>query len=508
MSKFAKSATPARLSPMSAGDASLVTHEGGDGFYRDHRAALFMLAASNMSGEDTFYEGKGERDARYRALIASVVAADPGWIARFVPYLRTTMLMRSASVVMAAEYARAKGPRSRAVVASACARPDEPGEMLGYWIARYGKRIPKPVKRGIADAAVRLFTEAAALKFDSARNAIRMGDVLDLCHAKPKAPWQSALFRHLLDRRRNHETPGEVLDVLPKIRAAAALEAMPVDARRAALPEAATVFTWERLSGWLPGGMDREAWEAIIPSMGVMALLRNLRNFDEAKVSDEVADLVAAKLSDPEAVKAARVFPLRFFSAFKALASLRWGRALERGIQATLANVPVLPGRTLIMVDNSASMRDRISARSAVRRCEVAGLFSAALALRCEHGVAVSYDYNPLRAFSPKGGEAVLLAAAELGQTRGGTNTWACTAHAVSQFGPFDRVVILTDEQAHDGAAALPGAFPVYTFNLAGYAPSHAPGDGRFVSFGGGLTDSCFTLLAEMDRARSGRWPF
>jgi hypothetical protein len=39
-----------------------------------------------------------------------------------------------------------------------------------------------------------------------------------------------------------------------------------------------------------------------------MALLRNLRNFDDADVGDEVA----AKLSDPDEIARSRQFPYRF----------------------------------------------------------------------------------------------------------------------------------------------------------------------------------------------------
>jgi hypothetical protein len=54
-------------------------------------------------------------------------------VGRFVPYLRETMHLRSASLVMAAEYVRAGGPWGRADVASALRRADEPAEMLAYW---------------------------------------------------------------------------------------------------------------------------------------------------------------------------------------------------------------------------------------------------------------------------------------------------------------------------------------------------------------------------------------
>ena len=116
---------------------------------------------------------------------------------------------------------------------------------------------------------------------------------------------QSALFKHLLDRRHHDDAVADPT-VLPMLAAAAALDAVPVDDRRDVLRErgasalAEAGFSWERLSGWLPGGMDAEAWEAVIPSMGVMALVRNLRNFDEAGIAEAAIDAVIAKITDAD----------------------------------------------------------------------------------------------------------------------------------------------------------------------------------------------------------------
>jgi TROVE domain len=83
------------------------------------------------------------------------------------------------------------------------------------------------------------------------------------------------------------------------------LAALPVDERRAA-PDPARLrsagMTWEAVAGWLQGPMDAAAWTALIPTMGYVALLRNLRNFDEAGVPDDVASTVAARLAGPEQV--------------------------------------------------------------------------------------------------------------------------------------------------------------------------------------------------------------
>jgi hypothetical protein len=111
--------------------------------------------------------------------------------------------MRSASVVIGAEYARAGMPDSRAVVASALQRADEPGELLAYWLSRYGRPIPSRVKRGVADAVRRLYTERALLKWDGAARGWRFGDVIEMVHPRPSADWQGDLFKFALDRRRH-----------------------------------------------------------------------------------------------------------------------------------------------------------------------------------------------------------------------------------------------------------------------------------------------------------------
>ena len=104
-----------------------------------------------MVGEDTFYERAADRDARFSTLVATVTQSNPDFIAGADPeggriglaqYLRQTMLMRSAAVVMAAEYVAAGGAGGRSVVARALQRPDEPAELLGYWITAHGKRCP------------------------------------------------------------------------------------------------------------------------------------------------------------------------------------------------------------------------------------------------------------------------------------------------------------------------------------------------------------------------------
>ena len=323
------------MAPIRTGRTRTLTHEGGAAYTRDVESDLFLLAATNMVGEDTFYERADTRDARFVALVREVTATNPAFVAGLVAYLRATMLMRSAAIVMAAEYVAAGGANGRAVIASALQRPDEPAEMLGYWLTTHGRNIPMPVKRGVADAVRRLYTERAALRYDGLTRQIRMADVIELVHPSPRDDAQSALFRWLLDRR-HHDDARADAEVLPVLAAAAELDAIAVDARRAALRErgsdalARAGFSWERLSGWLPGGMDAEAWETVIPSMGVMALVRNLRNFDQAGIGESAIERVIAKITDAHEVARARLFPYQVWAAYKHAPSDNWKRALGR----------------------------------------------------------------------------------------------------------------------------------------------------------------------------------
>ena len=108
-------------------------------------------------------------------------------MARFVPWLRDGAGLRTAAVVAAAEAAKALletgQPGGRQLIAGTLRRADEPGELLAYWMSRYGRAIPKPVKRGIGDTTFRLLTEYPLLKYDTAAHAFRFADVLALVHA-------------------------------------------------------------------------------------------------------------------------------------------------------------------------------------------------------------------------------------------------------------------------------------------------------------------------------------
>ncbi|MFF4498989.1 TROVE domain-containing protein [Streptomyces sp. NPDC001401] len=501
----------------------LRSYEGGKGRERDARSELFLLAVANFVSQQTFYETGTDRDDRFARLVRKLAVEDPTWTAGLLGWLRGEGNLRTASIVGAAEYVKARldagatdGPSNRQVVASVLQRPDEPGELLAYWTAMYGRSVPKPVKRGIADAVRRLYSGKSLLKYDTASKGYRFGDILNLVHAAPDPdkPWQGELFQYALDRRHNPDTavPPASNRVLAAHRE---LMSLPVARRRAVVTSrggakrlAEAGMTWEALAGWLQGPMDKAAWEAVIPSMGSMALVRNLRNFDQAGVSDKVAAQVAAKISDPAEVARSRQFPFRYLAAYQHAPSLRWSYPLEQALGHSLANVPALPGRTLILVDRSGSMWAPLSDRSELNRADAAAIFGTALALRAAEADLVEFGTTSRR-LSFDEGESVLKILGRFGDLGGTDTTSAIRAHYRGQ----DRVLIVTDEQyaySHHGdpTEQVPANVPVYTWNLAGYRAGHGPSGKANRHTFGGLSDAAFRMVPLLETARDADWPW
>ncbi len=527
MSKFNRAANPHRIKvngPISRVTTEPLptrrTEEGAPAYARDARSELFLLAVTNMVGENTFYESAGHRDERFEQLVRKVAVADPKWFRGFLVWLRNEANMRTASVVAAVEGAKALhaarvgGGR---YLFEGLARADEPGEALAYWLDRYGRPIPKPIKRGIADAATRLYDEFSFFKWDSERSAVRFADVIDLVRPDPANMRQNQLFRYILDARRGHNAITDGFVHASYLPMTVRQTEWRTNAGKSPLPVAGLLdpehirgagLTWEDVMSELGGKVSKaELWAALVPSMGYMALLRNLRNFDQAGVSDQVAQKVLAKLTDPDQVQRSRQFPLRFLSAYREAPSLRWGYGLETALDLSTAALPVLPGRTLVLVDMSGSMDANLSARSSVSRRDAAAVFAVALAKRNPAGTdLVQFGTRAERVVFSVGDSALKIASTKF-RGMGGTHTRA----AAQQFyAGHDRVIILTDEQSHDGdpTAVIPSSVPCYTWNLAGYRFGSTPaGRGNRHTFGG-LNDAAFKIVPLLERGEDAPWPW
>lgn len=531
--------------------STVTTHEGGTAWLREPKGELAMLGTSLFDGEDTFYEKARDRQVRWMELCGQVAREDPAWALGFLGWLRDDGNIRTASQrgAAAAVHARLADPASveadraftvtrergwnRRILAAACLRPDEPGELAAIWMAEYGRKMPKPVKRALADLARKLYTEYGLLNYDTASHAIRFGDVLALAHPRHDGTArQDRLFRYALDRRHGHENG--VPDELPMVRRHALLteKALGVNGEAsydglldpALLREAGV--TWNTALSLAGSKVPKKAlWEALMPVMPYMAAVRNLRNMDEAGVSDEAAAALAARLADPAQVARSRQFPFRFYSAYREAPSLRWGQALEVALLHSCQNVPALPGSTLILVDTSSSMTTKmLSARSKMNVATAAAIYACVLLARNPGARLYGFADGTFR-HEMKRGASVLKTAMDLvrrtGEAGHGTQTVAALR---STYHGEDRVIILTDMQAFQdyyGAYGYLSRGPrqtvtdvvpektwLYGFSLNGYTPSMVPsGEGTRHELGG-LTDTTFRMIPLLERGTDAPWPW
>lgn len=543
--------------------APTTTHEGGTGWIRTPQSELFLLATTShdITAEAFYADGPpkvgsvrhhptyrnepiyGTPDPhinRFRHLVQQCAITWPDWTHDFLVWLRTSANIRTAAVVGAVEAARAMVnagiPGGRQILADVLTRPDEPGEAVAYHLAVHGRKMPMPVKKGIGDAAKRLYNERALLKWDTASHAVRFGDVIEMTHPVASGyPGQSALFKHAIDRRHGRAD----LRALIADRANSRLPMVTANALlRSALSEHVSWdqvttdnlrqagMTWEDVLSLAGPDVNKTVlWRNLIPAMGFMARLRNLRNFDQNGLTDaDVAD-VLHMLTDPDQVAKSRQLPLRFLSAYRATSHLRWAYPLERALELSLANVPGLSGNTLILVDTSGSMADRLSEKSDLQRWDAAAAFGLAVARRCETAAVVSYSANYAgwsgnrelwKQFPQTPGES-LLSAINRWKTGGyfiggGTDTIGALKET---FNPkvHHRVILLTDEQhqaSRYGAtvdSVLPATTPLYTWNLSGERVGHTASNPYRITLGG-LVDSMFNVIPMVESGVSGLWPW
>lgn len=490
------------------------THQAGLGFKRSAKSELFLAGVSTFV-EDTFYEKADTRMARIRGLVQKVTLEDSQWIKDFVFWLRHTANMRSVSLAIALDAAKVLNDNKliggRQIVAAAMDRADEPGEAIAYWHSNYGRKIPQSVKRGIADAATKLYNERSIFKYDADGKAVRFADVIQLVHPAPSNVKQSAVFKFALDRRYNAKAEAPVELSVAKAREAvkglsgAELRKL---ANNGELTEhlRKSGMTWESLSSVIDGGMDAKAWEAVIPTMGYMALLRNLRNFINANVDRRVLNSVAKKISAEEEVAKSRQLPFRFWSAYSAIGNNNVFKfAIDDALNASAKNVPSLKGKTLILVDVSGSMFWHNSSKSDVTNIDSATLFAGVLASRANNADVVwfgsrSGKVNFKRTDSP------LEIMRKINREGGGTNLESAVRTWYKN--DYDRVIVLTDEQHNGGRvfSSVPSNVPVFVWNLGGYAAAASNQTNVFTQ--GGLSDNSFSYIELIEAGVNEDWPW
>lgn len=401
------------------------THEGAPAY--GNLTPVQRLRRSLLScflWEDGFYEdGKSIADR----ITENATKVDPRQLADLAIEARTKSNLRHAPLVLLTVLAKIGSGTSvlSDTIPKVIRRADELTELLAiYW--RDGKRpISAQMKKGLAKAIARF--DAYQLAKYNREGAIKLRDVLFLVHAKPEGEEQIALFKKLAENEL--ESPD----------------------------------TWEVA---LSAGADKkETFERLLRenNLGYLALLRNMRNMADSGVD---CGLIEQGLANAKGFD--RVYPFRFVASARACPQFE--PMIDAALVRKIDGMDKLSGTTVVLVDVSGSMDEKLSAKSDMRRIDAA---SAMGAIVRSDVLRVFTFSNEMVEVAPRRGMAGVDAIVK-SQPHGGTYLGRAV-QTLNGHVPYDRLIVITDEQSHDVVPGPKGK--AYMINVAsnkngvGYGP-------------------------------------
>jgi 60 kDa SS-A/Ro ribonucleoprotein len=411
-------------------------HEGGLAFNVSPELELVLRSATCLVEEPKFYGKTGDTEIAIKEIVAKVATRDPEFILQLAAYARNELYLRSLPqmlMIEAMQYQQCK-QYVKAYAPLIMKRADEITESLAYFIAKNGKigtegkaSLPHCYRDALVAQMCNL-TEYEVGKYKAGnKKEVTFKDVLRLVHPVPMDVATEKLFKAIIN---------DTVEI----------------------PE-----TWETYIS--ANGSTKETWEHIIPKMGYMALLRNLRNFVEKKVSIHYLDMALDKLANDEEIAKSKQFPFRFLSASRELSKVSDAndpfilkpiqKALNYAIETSVKNVPRLKGRTFILVDNSGSMDNaQVSRMSSVNAKEVAGVMGA-LAYKISKNPIVGVFAETFKIVDIDG-MRLLDAAEKISSTDVGGSTYAYKGieYLHNNAITIDRIILLSDMQCYNEADA------------------------------------------------------
>lgn len=393
------------------------THEGGRAFpHLKPEQQLRRSVLACMLWEREFYESGETIADRISTLVEQ---CSPQAVADLAIEARSTFNLRHAPLLLLEGLTKTGAGSSLVAdtIEATIQRADELAEFVAlYW--RNGKRpLSAQTKKGLA-RAFRKFDAYQLAKYNR-DGAVKLRDVMFLVKPKPKDDEQAEVFRKLANKE---------------------LEA----------PD-----TWEVA---LSGGADKkETFERLIRegNLGYLALLRNLRGMNEAGVDHElIKEAILARKG------ARRVLPFRFVAA--ARQAPMFEPAIDQSLISNLADGDAFLGKTVVLVDVSSSMNDRLSAKSDMRRIDAAAGLASMLVGQNVRVFTFSNNLceAPYR-LGMAGVDAVIRS-----QPHGGTYLGQALSQICENIGG-DRLIVITDEQSHDRVPAPTGFDKAYMINIA-----------------------------------------
>ena len=452
---------------------------GGDAYVESPKLELVSILLTSFV-QDQFYRGASNTMERAKELIGKI---DPLFAAKAAVFARNEYGMRSISHFVAGEIGHStKGADwTKRFFSKVVRRVDDITEILAYYLSTYGKPLPNSMKKGLADAFGKFDTYQLA-KYRAEGKAMSLIDAVNLVHPKPNRKNAKAL-KALVEGTLRSEDTWE--SRLTKAGQEAETEEQKVE-------------------------MKKDAWADLIKSrkIGYFALLKNLRNILEQ--APEIVPDAVELLKDESMIRKSLVLPFRFSTAIEEIQKVTWSgvtdilRALNEALEISISNVPKFDGKTLVVVDESGSMRGR--------PIEMASLFASILVKSNDcHLMLFSNDARYLMV-NPMDSLLTIRQIITKDFVGAGTNFVAPFARAAH---PYDRIILLSDMQGWMRTlygGNLPGpAFGqykkrfnvnpyVYSWDLQGYGSLQLPERNVFCI--AGFSEKVFDMMKMLEQDR------
>lgn len=323
----------AKINKKSEDKTKVRNYMGEDAYDLHPKAKLVNLSATCMFAEPKYYDNVGDTvDKKMFKACEKVAKKDPEFILKLAKYLRHEMYLRSTPLALLVKAANLKEVKGTGLInkyaPDIIQRADELTEAIAMQIELFKKPIPNSLKKGIANS-FKNFDEYQFAKYNNQRRDVKLRDVIMLTH--PTEP--SKIIKKILDD--DLEVP----------------------------------YTWETELSLK--GNKAEVWDELIKSkkLGYMATLRNLNNM--IKSGTKELNTALDYISREDAVLRSKQLPHRYLSAYEAVtdnsselfeSDVDKGKVVKEAIEKAIKissdnNIPEIPGKTIIICDNSGSAR-------------------------------------------------------------------------------------------------------------------------------------------------------
>ena len=430
-------------SRLNAVAADAKNEAGAPAYQLSAKAALAQYAVTGCLN-NTFY---ASAETQLDTVLKLCQTLDSTYIAKVAVYSREAGYMKDMPVLLLAVLAKRSAPE----LAQIFGRVVDNGKQLRNFVQilrsgvtgrkSLGSAPKRLVQRWLNQANEKQLLNALVGQHPS------LADVVKMVHPKPADAMREALFGWLIGRP-------YAMDDLPT--PLAQFERYKQD-RSVGVPE----VPFQMLTALELSARD---WADIADHGGWHMLRMNLNTFARHGVFDlpGMAERIAVRLRDPQAVRRSRVLPYQLLAAWKAAGTevptvIR--DALQDAMETAVENVPLLQGRVVICPDVSGSMSSAISgvrqgATSAVRCIDVAALITAAL-LRQNRAAQVLPFATDVVKLELNARDTIFTNAEKLAAVGGGgTNCAAPLQQLLREQAPVDLVVMVSDNESWVDARA------------------------------------------------------